>query len=264
MILPRSCSPGPDVSSRRSGRVLTGVVVILALASLIGWAVFFRQAPLSPSPTASVAAGPVVEPALRIAVQPEQSESGRQVRPAPSVVVTDDQGRPVAGAVVSANVEPASFADGSVVEVTTDGEGRAVFDSLFLAQAGAYRLAFTSAGYNTARSSEFVVRFGIPRVLTMIREPRDGAADAPVAGDPAVRVTDNAGNPVPGVNVDARLEAAGAAAEKIATAPTDDQGLAVFPDIVIPAPGADYRLKFDARAAGVNGVVSTPFNLTNS
>jgi hypothetical protein len=40
--------------------------------------------------------------------------------------------------------------------------------------------------------------------------------------------------------------------------------MAVFRDIVITAPGTDYRLKFDARAAGVNDAVSSPFNLTNS
>jgi 5-hydroxyisourate hydrolase-like protein (transthyretin family) len=242
--------------------VLTGVVVILALASLIGWAVFFRQAPPSPSPTASVAAGPVVEPALRIAVQPEQSESGRQVRPAPSVVVTDDQGRPVAGAVVSASVEPASFADGSVVEVTTDGEGRAVFDSLLLAQAGAYRLAFTSAGYDTAHSSEFVVRFGPPRLMAVVREPQTGAAGAPIPGEPAVRVTDEAGNPVPDVNVEVTSEE-GVIAGGRTTVPTDAQGMAVFSDLVIPRAGADYRLKFNARAAGVEDALSSPFSLTN-
>lgn len=258
-------SNGSAIASRGGWRGILGALVIIALVSLVGWVVFLRPIPPPPaSPPASVAALPAVAPALSIAVQPEQSVSGRQVRPAPSVVVTDDQGRPVTGAVVSASVEPSSFADGSVTEVTTDGEGRAVFDSLVLAQAGAYRLAFTSTGYDTARSAEFVVRFGIPRVLTMVREPQDGAVGAPVAGEPSVRVTDDAGNPVPGINVDARLEAAGVAADKIATAPTDDQGLATFPDIVIPAPGADYRLKFKARAAGVNDVVSTPFNLTNS
>jgi hypothetical protein len=38
----------------------------------------------------------------------------------------------------------------------------------------------------------------------------------------------------------------------------------VFSDLVIPGAGDGLRLKFDARAAGVNDVVSFPFNLTNS
>jgi 5-hydroxyisourate hydrolase-like protein (transthyretin family) len=254
------------ITAHRGRRMLTASLLIIAFAALVGWAFFYRALPPPPSasPVTNSATSPLVEHALSVTVEPEQSVSGRQVRPAPSVILTDDQGRPVAGAVVSASIEPPSFADGSVAEATTDEEGRAVFDSLVVAQAGAYRLAFTSTGYDTARSAEFVVRFGIPRVLTVVREPLHGAAGAPVAGEPSVRITDDAGNPVPGINVDARLEAAGTAAEKIATSPTDDQGVAVFTDIVIPAPGADYRLKFKARAAGVNDAVSTPFNLTNS
>jgi hypothetical protein len=101
-------------------------------------------------------------------------------------------------------------------------------------------------------------------VLSVVREPQSGTAGTALSGEPSVKVTDEAGNPVPGINVDARLDAAGEAADKIATAPTDVEGLAVFPDIVIPAPGAEYRLNFKARAAGVNDVVSAPFNLTNS
>ena len=264
MSLPTDPRPDPTVSSRGGWRVIVGTLVIIAFAFLIGWVLSSRPPLPLPTPDASVAAAPSVEPALSIAVQPEQSVSGRQVRPAPSIVLTDNQGRPVAGAVVSASVEPSSFADGSVAEVTTDAEGRAVFDSLVLAQAGAYCLAFSSAGYDTARSSEFVVRFGIPRVLTMVREPTGGAAGAPLPGEPTVRVTDNAGNPVPGINVDAILETSGASADKLATAQTNAEGLAVFPDIVIPAPGSSYRLKFSARAAGINHVLSAPFDLTNS
>jgi 5-hydroxyisourate hydrolase-like protein (transthyretin family) len=236
--------------------------LVLALALLIGALLYTRMASAPVVPPPSVAEVPTVEPSLNISVQPEQSVSGNQVSPAPSVVLTDEHGRPAAGAVVSASVEPGTFADGSVAEAKTDAEGKAVFDSLRVSQAGAYHLTFSAAGYAPARSAEFVVRFGIPRVLTLVREPRSGAVGAPVQGEPAVRVTDDAGNPVPGVNVDALLEVPGSDG-KLATVPTDVEGLAVFSDIVIPAPGTDYRLKFDARAAGVNDVVSTPFNLTN-
>ncbi len=190
--------------------------------------------------------------------------SGRAVRPAPSVSVSDEEGRPAAGVVVTVALESGELTPGSVTRVTTNGDGVAVFDVLKIQKAGAYRLAFAAPGYQSAESAEFVVRFGIPRVLTILREPSNGAAGRPVAGEPTVRITDEAGNPVPGVNVDALLESAGTAASKLATVPTDSEGLAVFSDVIIPAPGTDYRLKFDARAAGVNDVVSSPFNLTNS
>ena len=261
---PRRTSSARDESPRSNKGVLLGGAFVFALVSLVAVLLYSRQesAPIVPAPT-SAADAPAVEPSISVAVQPEQSVSGSQVNPAPTVVVTDERGRPVAGATVSASVDPGSFADGSVTEAKTDAEGKAVFDALRVAKAGAHRLSFTAVGYAPVRSAEFVVRFGIPRVLSLVREPQNGAAGVPVPGEPAVRVTDDAGNPVPGVNVDALLDVPGAA-DKVATVPTNVEGLAVFSDIVIPSPGIDYRLKFDARAAGVNDVVSSPFTLTNS
>jgi 5-hydroxyisourate hydrolase-like protein (transthyretin family) len=250
--------------SPHSGR---GVLIggALVLACLLGAAALlhFRAAAVPEVPPPALVAVPKVDPALTIVVQPELSVSGGQLTPAPTVVVTDEQGRPVAGAIVSVSVEPGAFEQGSIDEAKTDAEGRAVFDSLLLSKAGAYRLAFSAAGYGASRSAEFVVRFGIPRVLTLVREPHGGVVGAPVPGEPTVRVTDNSGNPVPGVNVDAFLEAPGSD-RILATVPTDVEGLAVFPDIIIPTPGTDYRLRFDSRAAGVNDVMSSPFSLTNS
>jgi 5-hydroxyisourate hydrolase-like protein (transthyretin family) len=242
---------------------LLGGAFVFALFGLVGALLYFRQDSAPFVPASSVADVPTVEPSISVAVQPEQSVSGSQVSPAPTVVVTDERGRPVAGATVSASVDPGLFADGSVTEAKTDAEGKAVFEALRVTQAGAYRISFTAVGYAPVRSAEFVVRFGIPRVLSLVREPQNGAAGAPVPGEPAVRVTDDAGNPVPGINVTAILETPGSAG-KLATVRTDADGFAVFPDIVISAPGDDYRLKFDARAAGVNDVTSSPFNLTNS
>jgi 5-hydroxyisourate hydrolase-like protein (transthyretin family) len=233
------------------------------LLAVVVAVMFFFRGNIGPQPSAETSLVPA-EPSIALTTEPRQSVSGGQLTPVPAVQVTDSKGSPVSGAVVSVSVEPGAFTQGSKMQVTTDAEGRAVFDSLSISKAGAYRLAFSADGYRSARSAEFVVRFGIPRVLSVVREPQSGTAGTVVAGEPAVKVTDEAGNPVPGINVDARLDAAGEAADKIATAPTDVEGLAVFPDIVIPAPGAEYRLNFKARAAGVNDVVSAPFNLTNS
>lgn len=258
--LQASNSGGENPPNHRS--VLIGGFFVIAFILVVAALLFSWHAPTPAAPDTVAAQVPMVEPLMAVAVQPEQSVSGSKVSPAPAVVVTDERGRPVAGATVMAAVEPGTFADGSVTEAKTDDEGKAVFDSLRVAKAGAYRLSFSAAVFAPVRSAEFVVRFGIPRVLSLVREPQSGAAGAPVPGEPTVRVTDDAGNPVPGVNVDAVLEAPGSAG-KLATVPTDVEGLAVFSDIVITAPGSDYRLKFDARAAGVNDVVTPPFNLTN-
>mgnify|MGYP001555731814 CR=1 FL=1 len=251
-------------SSASSGKALIGGVVLLVVLAMVLAGVVFRPGNRDNSPQVIAPDGTEVVPAITVNTEPRQSVSGRDVQPAPSVVVTDAQGSPVAGLTVSVALQPGTFAAGSVAQTTTDAEGKAVFENLKVDKAGAYRLAFSASGYPPAQSAEFVVRFGIPRVLTIVSEPQSGLAGAPVPGDPAVRVTDESGNPVPGINVDLLLEAADSAGRKLATVPSDASGMAVFRDIVITAPGTDYRLKFDARAAGVNDAVSSPFNLTNS
>lgn len=238
------------------------VPALVLVFGLIGAAALLLRPENAVQPVAGVETS--IEPCIKIEVAPRQSVSGNDLQPSPSVVVLDDRGRPAAGVVVSAVLSSGALAPAVVDRATTDSEGKALFDSLKVDKAGAFRLAFTADGFQPAETAEFVVRFGIPRVLTIVREPSSGAAGLPVAGEPAVRITDEAGNPVPGVNIDALLESADIADSKLATVPTNAEGLAVFSDVIIPLPGSNYRLKFDARAAGVKDVISSPFNLTNS
>ena len=264
-------SNGSAIASRGGWRVIFGALAIIALVSLVGWAVFLRPIPPLPASPAAPASGPVAgetsdsSPSLNIQVEPRQTVSGNALEPVPAVVLTDAKGRPAAGVVVQAVLQSGSFAPGSVAEATTDSTGRATFNALTVEKAGAYRLDFSANGYPAAQTAEFVVRFGTPRVLILVREPQGGDAGAPVGGDPAVRVTDQAGNPIPGIDVDVLLEpATGAPTGKLARIRSDGEGLAVFSDIVVPSPGTGYRLRFEARAAGVNNVLSSPFSLTNS
>jgi len=263
MKLPRSSSgqSAPSTSGDTKGSVIAWALGLL-LAAVIAVTFFFRGN-IGSQPSAQTALSPV-EPSITVTTQPRQSVSGGQLTPVPVVQVTDSKGSPVSGAVVAVSVEPAQFTQGCKLQVTTDAEGRAIFDSLSISKAGAYRLDFSADGYRPARSADFVVRFGIPRVLSVVREPQSGTAGTSLPGDPAVKVTDEAGNPVPGINVDVLLEAPGAGSSKLATVPTDADGLAVFSDLVIPGAGDGLRLKFDARAAGVQDTLSGPFNLTNS
>lgn len=238
-------------------------IAVLGLVSAVLAVMFFRPAALTSD--AAVADTPVFAPSLNIEMEPRESVSGRALQPVPAVVLTDAKGRPAVGVVVQAVLQSGSLAPESVAQATTDSAGRATFDALKVEKTGAYRLDFSAAGYPAAQTAEFVVRFGIPRVLTLVREPQGGAAGAPVGGDPAVRVTDEAGNPIPGIDVDVLLEQpTGAQPGKLARVRSNGEGLAVFSDLVVPAPGSDYRLRFEARAAGVNNVLSSPFSLTNS
>lgn len=249
-----------SAKSRNRGRLGIIIIAVLLLAAA-AVALLQRDELPPPPPEASVP----VKLSMLVGTQPGQSVSGNPVVPPPSVLITDDAGRPSRNQPVSVRVEPGDFVEGSEVEVVTDSEGRAVFDALVLAKAGAYRLAFSAPGCEPASSASFVVRFGPPRKMSIVAEPGDGIAGSVLAGNPSVLVADLAGNPVPGVDVDVSLApgVAGTLGGRT-TVPTDAQGLAVFDDLVITETGSDYRLDFTARATGVNGVTSAPFALTNS
>lgn len=262
----RHSSLNGDAQRGNSKRVLVGGGLLLALIAGVALAVFFRPAAetgdVAESPAAQVAGEPA-EPTLQVLAQPEQSVSGRLIQPTPVVVLADGEGRPVSGATVSVRSVPEAFVDGSVTKATTDAEGRAVFNALTIEKSGSYCLIFSAEGYPKTESANFIVRFGAPRVLTVVREPQSGPVGSPVPGNPAVLVTDLAGNPVPRVNVDVAVNGSSQGAA-LATVPTDSEGIAAFPDLVIPDPGNDYRLKFNARAAGINDALSSVFSLTNS
>lgn len=200
---------------------------------------------------------------ISIAVEPRQSVAGELLSPAPAVSVLDDRNQPVAGVMVTVSLNGEALMQGSTAEATTDDKGRATFDNLRIAQAGAYRLAFSAPGFDTATSAEFVVRFGPPRRMDFVHEPGSGLKGKPISGPPAVRVTDAAGNPVPGINVEVMAIAGTDETPVLSTIMTDNDGSAVFGYLMVPGVGGECRLKFDARAAGVNDLISTPFVLTN-
>jgi hypothetical protein len=246
------------------GGATTALLVSITGALVAVLAVVFLRSG-SPTPTSPTFAerSEALPLNLLVSVQPGLGVSGRPLSPAPVVTVQSAEGKPVAGVAVSVGLRDGSLAEGSTLEVMTDDEGRAVFDNLRLSRAGGYHLIFSAPGGETISSAQFAVRFGPPRLLSVVREPRDGMAGAAIAGEPAVRVTDDAGNPVPGINVEVALEDNGGNVAGNNNVETDAEGVAVFSDLVIPRAGRDYRLKFEARAAGVDTVLSMPFALTN-
>jgi hypothetical protein len=240
------------------------LVSIIGALVVVLFFLFLQAGPFAPVAPHAGEKLLVAAPVLEIAVQPEVGVSGRPLSPAPTVTVQGAEGIPVAGVVVSVNLRDGLLADGSTLEVTTDDEGHAVFDNLRLARAGGYYLVFSAPGCASVSSAQFVVRFGPPRFLVVLREPLDGSAGSPVAGEPAVRVTDEAGNPVPGINVEVALEGNGDDLVGSKTVATNAEGVAMFSDLVIPRSGRrDYRLKFKARAAGVAEVTSEAFLLSD-
>jgi hypothetical protein len=198
---------------------------------------------------------------IAILQHPRQTMSGRAIKPHPAVQVFESRGRPATGVAVRVVPVPGRFESTSVTEVLTDAGGRAVFDNLILAEADAiYRLQFSADGYEPVTSKQFNIVFGPPRKMMLLSQPMSSRAGRPLEGGVAVLLSDEAGNPVPNVNVRATAQPEGvviASGETIA--PTDNRGIAVFPDLVIAEPTAACQLLIECLAAGVNPVTTAAF-----
>lgn len=241
------------------------VVLLLGLLVLVGVVLFlFGQSSAPDQPAEAVEVAVVtIDPAMSIAIEPQQSVSGRPMMPAPAVQLAGPDGQPAVGVEVEASLVEGDFAEGSMTRVTSDGQGLAVFENLLVDRAGAHRLAFGAEGFPSVTSADFVVAFGPPRHMSVVTQPEAGPAGSALLPEPSVRVTDAAGNPVPGINVEVALLQAQDALSGTTRVATDAQGLAAFAGLIVTQPGADHQLRFTARAAGVNEVTSETFALSD-
>jgi len=194
---------------------------------------------------------------IAIVQHPRQTMSGRVLKPSPTVQLSGG----AAGALVRVDLIDGRFEPSSVTEVTTDADGRAVFDNLVIAQADAiYRLEFSADGFEPVVSKQFNIVFGPPRKMAVLSQPMDSRAGQPLEGGAAVLVTDEAGNPVPDINVRVRAQPDGVVISSGDTIePTDNRGIAIFADLVIKEPVAACHLVFESLAAGVNPVTTADF-----
>lgn len=209
-----------------------------------------------PSPTP-----PSVAAKLEISIEPLQSIAGRPMDPAPSVRVLSASGEPVPGVSVSATLDRGSFAASSRTIAVTDSSGTATFSTLVIEKADVSRsLAFHAPGLPFATSAPFHIRFAPPRHLAVSAQPAASRVSKPIAGPPAVLVTDSFGNPVPRVAVVVSVaEPANSELGGKTRVSTDESGLAVFDSLVPPRASKKTILRFDAAAAGVPDALSDPF-----
>ena len=217
---------------------------------------------LAPTPEPAPEALPV--PArVEIAAQPLQTIAGRAFDPAPSVRVLSAEGRPVAGVEVTVALDRGTFAATSQTTAVTDANGTALFPVLLIEKAAnLHTLSFTAPGLPTAISAQFNIRFAPPRYLAVSTQPAASRVSKPIAGPPAVLVTDSFGNPVPRVPVTVSLaEPSTDALRGTTRITTDESGLAVFDKIQLPRASKKAILLFDAAAAGVPNTPSAPFRV---
>ena len=201
---------------------------------------------------------------LSISSQPLQSVSGRPLKPAPVVVLHDQKGQPKAGVKITVSLSGGVLAPYSKTQATTGKDGSAVFDSLIIDRAGpAHRITFTAKGHDPVTSAEFGIRFGPPRKLALVTAPENAISGAAMASPIQLIVTDLAGNPVPGVQVEASAPIDKDLLAGSTSAFSDQDGKATFADLVIKKPIADLALHFKAAAASVEPLSLAPFTVNS-
>lgn len=199
---------------------------------------------------------------LSISRQPLQSVSGRPLKPAPAVVLHDQKGQPKAGVKITVSLTGGVLSPNSKTHVTTGEDGTAVFDSLIIDRAGpAHRITFTAKGHDPVTSAEFGIRFGPPRKLALVTAPENAIAGSAMASPVQLIVTDLAGNPVPGVQVEASAPTDKDLLAGSTSALSDQDGKATFADLVIKKPIAELALHFKAAAAAVEPLSLSPFTV---
>jgi len=151
---------------------------------------------------------------LVLSVEPPSSaSSGVVLTPAPGIQVVDADGAPIGvnGILVTASLASGSGSVVGTVGVRTDQGGRAVFTDLILSgPVGSRTLRFSAPGLSAVVSRSIEVGSGpVSTAVISAGNSQTTAAGTPVPVAPAVRVTDGADNPVPGIRVSFAVTAGG-------------------------------------------------------
>jgi galactose oxidase-like protein len=243
---------GPDGRSAVQ-RVLGGATGLLTTTATAGGlpAVVF---------TSTAAAGSL--PSLVIATQPSSAAvSAVPLGQQPVIQVDDGTGQPGgAGIAVTASVEGATLAGGTVVE--SDASGVVQFTDLALSgEDGSYTLTFSASGYVSAQSSAIALSSTPSESgrLVITSQPSSAAENGePLAQQPAVRAEDATGASLgEGIAVTASVQ--GASLSGTASVETDAGGVARFTDLALSGPSGSYNLVFSA--PDLTGVQSTAITL---
>jgi Bacterial Ig-like domain (group 1)/Regulator of chromosome condensation (RCC1) repeat len=166
--------------------------------------------------------GPRAATMSAISATTQDAVAGQAIRPAPTVVVRDAEGNPVAGIRVTFFDSAASRA-----VVMTGADGKATVDWYARSLAGVDRMTVSADGLPNVVFVADVRAGPASQLVPDLDLDQVGLADETLPVQPSVRVVDNYGNPVSGISV--TFTAAGAAASSIehATAVSDTNGHAI-------------------------------------
>ncbi|MBK8915942.1 MAG: hypothetical protein IPM64_15340 [Phycisphaerales bacterium] len=207
--------------------------------------------------------------ALRFAVQPTNTESGRAITPPVQIELIDPFGNRATGSTATITVAVGSnpgagTLSGTLSRATTSGV--AVFDNLSINNAAAgYTLSATAPALTGAVSSAFTITPRQPTALQFVQQPTNTVAGAAITPALTVRLVDDQGMTVPGATHSVTLSFAtdptgGAAMLSGTLTRAAVNGVATFDNISINRAAAGFILR--ASAAGLTSANSSPFNIS--
>ncbi len=265
------------LASGPPGAVLSGTTTVPASAGIAvfsnlqpqtaggGYALRATAASLTAtSSTFAVTAGAASQ--LVFTVQPGNTAAGQVITPAVRVTAQDAFGNTATGftsAVTLSLTNPSGATLGGTTTQTA-AAGVAVFNNLFINQAGTGYVLNAASGPLGTTSAAFNITAGPAATLEFTVQPGNTSAGAPIA--PAVQVTarDALGNRATGftnnVTVAIGTNPSGAGTLSGTTTRGAVAGVATFDNLSINLAGNGYTLT--AAAGGLSGATSTPFNIT--
>ncbi len=199
---------------------------------------------------------------MEVVSQPQNSIAGETITGPPVVTITNFIYQPLAGVDVTVYINQHGLASGSYT-VPTNIDGEAVFDDLIInTAASGYQLIFDAnyPGIANETSETFSVSNAPPSNISIITQPGTSIAGSAIAGPPAVRLSDEFGNPVDGETISI-IETGGYTFDAGTTSlQTDPSGYVIFNDLIISTIG-QYGITFTAN--DVDDAVSMPFSVTS-
>ena len=108
-----------------------------------------------------------------------------------------------------------------------------------------------------------VARFEKPgaSVLSITQQPSESTAGAIISPAPEVELIDGFGNPIQGADINVTLNNNDFTSESVSTISTDDNGVAVFDNLIIRAAAAGYTLTFSTGDPDVTDITSEAFDV---
>ncbi len=197
---------------------------------------------------------------MEIDVQPQNTTAGQNIIGAPKVSIKNFINQPLQGVDVTVYINQFDFNSGTTT-VQTDANGEAVFSDLVITEAATgFQLIFDAdySGISNINSNLFEITPATPDNLAIVTQPGETSEGAAVTGPPTVVLTDVYGNPIANESVSVSESGGYIFDAGTANQTTDQDGLAVFGDLIINTVGS-YSLVFSQ--ADVSDKTSQSFNV---